>query len=896
MQTEFPRLAAVVLSICLGLALAGCAGEPSRKESKTDVASSSAAPSTQAHAAHASAATAASARSAPATAGNLKPYDEVVKGYARIPGYLTVYKKDERYLLELKKQDFEQPFFFTTTRTRGIGERGLWGGNMLESGIGAFVRHTDKVFWIERNTAYVAPHNKPLQFALNAAFSDSLRGVSAIVCQPDPRTGAVLIDLNALLLSDFSATATLLQVIYHQPYQFDRNNTLIQTVHAEHDETSVSILAHYATGALAVPQPNQPVKPLQPATLPDPRSMFFGFLVSFSPLPSPAPTRVADPRVGYFVTEHRNYDNDTTPHNREFLIHRWRLEKQDPEAAISLPRKPITFWLDRNIPERYRNTVRRGILVWNEAFEHAGFRDAIVVKQQPDDAKWDAAERNYATVKWYLGTDNLSAVGPSLVDHRTGEILDADVVITDFWTRNPRTIVANDLPKAGADTDADCNFAAEAFNDMWQTIDLLAARGQLDPNGPQADAFVQDTLYWVVMHEVGHTLGLRHNFRASSAYTLAQLRDPAFVAKNGIMASVMDYPTNNVPPRDQPVTAYTQKVLGPYDLWAIEYGYKPLPATSADKDLREIAARAETDPFLAYATDEDAGGSGRLQAGIDPAVATYDLGNDPVAWFSLRLQLSAELLDRLATRPPTGSPFESADLRASVERSLGLLAHAAVDAARNVGGVSVAQQTTVTRREVFAPVPAATQRKTLAVLSQGLFHPDSLHVDPALLRRIAPSKLETPGLQEPQLALMNVVLQTQSAVLDQLMSDRVTNRLLEGELSTPAGQARFRLSELYATLHQDIWQELGAGGDIPLMRRNLQRAYLTRLCNQILRPDAATPADARALARREATKLLAELRTASHRRRANAETLAHLGESQATLEEALRAPLLRQTP
>lgn len=889
------RWSLVLLMVVCGW-ITACTNQPSKSSEPAATGSAPAAKAAPAASASAPAA---------ANANNLKPYAEVLKDFKHVPGYLSVYQKEERFLLELKPEDFDKPFLFTSTFTHGIGERGLWGGTTLESGIGIFKRHAERIQWIERNTRYIAPNNKPLQYALQTGFSDSLRGTAAILSQPEPKTKAILVDLNALVLTDFSGTASELQKTYHQPYQFDRANSLIEQVQSNTAQTHFSLRSHYAASALAVATPGQAVQPSVPGTLPDPRSMLLGFALDFMALPKPADARAADPRVGYFLTRQQNFDDDFSAHNQQYLIHRWRLEKQDPEAAVSAPKKPITFWLDRNIPERYRETVKRGILAWNEAFERIGFKDAIVVKQDTDEPK-KLRLPHRAVVQWFLGTDNALARGQTEVDPRTGEILVANIIISDSWTRLPRANFVREIPQRAAhnhndgDKDGeDCDFATDAVFEMQQALDLLVARGDIQPDSPEAEAFVQETLYSVVMHEVGHTLGLRHNFRASSAYTLAQLQDPEFVAKHGISASIMDYMPDNVPPPGDPVTAYNQKILGPYDFWAIEYGYAPLPKDKEADGLRSIAEHASQDPFLAYATDEDAGITNGLFTGIDPAVARFDLGNDPVAWFRLRLQLSQELWHSLAQRPLTGKPYETADMRASVERSLRLLGIAANNATRNIGGVSVIRHTSAQHSEAFIPVPAATQRATLAALSQGLFQPESFQLDPALLRRLAPSPLENSSL-EPQLPLMALVLQMQAGVLDQLFSDRVTSRLVEMELSTPAKE-RFNLAELYAGLRQNIWQELGdAKGrhgkvEIPLLRRNLQRAYLTRLCAQILRASGATPSDARALARNEAQTLRNVIGQALHRG-GNTETQAHLRESLATLDEALRAPVMRQNP
>lgn len=880
--------------------LAACAAAPAQTpatSSKPALASKPAnAASSSKAAVPTASASAPTANGSSSSASNLKPYAEVIKDFTRIPGWLNVYKKDERYLLELKEGDFAQPFFFTTHRQQGIGERFLWGGMMLESGVGQFVRLSDRVQWLEKNTRFIAGEKSPLQHALKTGFSDSLRGVAPILSQPHPSSRAILIDLNALALSDFSATASALQAIYRQPYQFDRNNSQILRIANETGETLIELQAHYAAAALAIPTPGQAVQPSVPQALPDARSMFFGLSLSFSPLPEAMTPRAADARVGYFSTARHNFEFDLLPDPREHLIHRWRLEKKDPAAALSEPKQPITYWLDRNIPERYRDTVRDAILAWNAAFARIGFKDAIVVNQQPDDATWRSASRLHASVQWYLGTDNGVAIGPSLVDPRSGEILDADIVIDEGRARGTRETARHELSnKEHAHADGEpCSFAEGMFEQMQHALDLSMARGEIEPDSPEAEALVRDTLTRVVMHEVGHTLGLRHNFRASSAYSLAQLNDPAFVAKNGLAASVMDYVPYRIPLKGEQHTAPTQRVLGPYDYWAIEYGYSQHALQDEAAALRNIAGRAADDPLLTYGEDSEAGSAdgNLLGAGIDPAVARYDLGNDPVAWFQRQLQLSRELLDKISRRPPRGNPQEARETRSAVLRSLTLLSQAAGVAARNVGGISLSRSTTPQQRAVFTPIPAATQRATLAALSKGFFQPTSFQLDAALLRRLGPDTLDWLG-SEPMLPLLGLTQSLQSRVLDHFFSDRVTQRLLESAL---LDKDSFKLSELYATLRQDIWAELKHGGDIPLMRRNLQRAHLSRLAAQILKPNNNTPADARALARFEAVSLQSSLRKALGQSTGSVETRAHLQESLATLDEALRAPLLRQTP
>lgn len=828
--------------------------------------------------------------SAPAAgaASNLKPFAEVIKDYRRVPGYLNVYQKDERWLLELREEDFKRDFLFSAQRTRGIGERWLWSGKQLDSGIGHFVRLSDRVQWMERNTSFTARDSDAMKRAVAESFSESLRGSAPILSQPDPATKALLVDLNALVLSDFSANAIQLQQTYRQPYQFDRANSLLRSVASTTDETVLDLQSHYMLPAIATGAPGAPLQPSLPRTLPDVRSLFLGVSLAFSALPEAMAGRAANPRVGYFQTDYDDFDREDKRDTRRYLINRWRLEKKDPAAALSEPRQPITYWLDRNIPQRYRETVRNAILAWNTAFEKAGFLNAIRVEDQPADAAWQAGSPHHAIVRWVIGSDASISLGQSIADPRSGEILGAEILLSDNHARNVR----RNLPFESALDDGhdDAAFAAQSFAALQESFALDATPAVSAPDSPIAEARVLEVLRTLVMHEVGHTLGLRHNFRASAAYSLAQLEDPAFVARNGLASSVMDYlPLNRRPGKPDAEMALTQKAIGPYDIWAIEYGYTPFPPEAEESGLRAIAQRAAGNPLLAYGEDSEAGGDGDA-AGIDPAVARQDLGQDPIAWLNLNLALGHELWDRLASRPASGRDDEDAEARHAVRSSLERIGGAADNVLRMIGGITTFRATSPTRRDVFQPLPAAAQRAALTAVCAGLFRPDSLMLDPALLRRLGPPAFVSRPL-DPQPSILSWVFKQQEDALAQLFSDRLSRRLLD---SATLDHDAFRLSELHRNLRRDIWRELDRGGPINAQRRMLQRAWLAHLGRLILSSPKA-PADARAVARYEARALLVQLRAASGRR-TDVETRAHLQDALTTLDEMLRAPLLRQSP
>ena len=339
--------------------------------------------------------------------------------------------------------------------------------------------------------------------------------------------------------------------------------------------------------------------------------------------------RLADSRIGHFGTAKVNFSDDSRFLPVRWYVQRWRLEKKDPNAELSEVVKPITFYIGNEIPEKYREPIRQGIVEWNKGFERIGLKNAIVVKQQPDDADYDLGETQYSSVRWMAtATPSFGAIGPSQVDPRTGEILDADIGWDASQVRNIRALktesvvtytpmydaVSGELNPAAigiaggmgstGNSHRFCAHFEHASREVGFAMSLLEARGELDPNSPEADQLVFDFLKDVTMHEVGHTLGLRHNFHASTAVSQQQASDRAYAEKNGLTGSVMEYTPVNLALKGEQQGAYFTPTLGAYDYWAIEYAYKPFSAEQENLELAKIAARA-SDPQLAFATDED---------------------------------------------------------------------------------------------------------------------------------------------------------------------------------------------------------------------------------------------------------------------------------------------------
>jgi hypothetical protein len=634
--------------------------------------------------------------------------------------------------------------------------------------------------------------------------------------------------------------------------------------------------------------------------------------------------RLADERVGYFLTAYQDLSRDDRHDNFVRYINRWNLEKQNPKAEISPPKKPIVFWIDNAVPLEYRDAIREGVLMWNQAFLKAGFKDAIEVKQMPDNATWDAADIRYNTIRWINTVDGYFALGPSRVNPLTGEILDADILVdasfvralkNEYWQiilpkqtqkqtqttlsalmqnrllcgkndQKNKGLIGNLSKLAG---EYDLCYGIESANQFAFGALAMSLLANTVPSRDQMQDYIHQYLRLIIAHEVGHTLGLRHNFRGSHLLPPEEMNNREITSTKGLTASVMDYIPPNIAPRGTVQGDYFPDKVGSYDIWAIQYGYTPSGAKStiAEKSFLAEIAKLSENPELSYSPDEDT-------SEIDPTSAPWDNSGNVLVYSQWQLDNSRVMWDRLNQGYLMYGDSYS-DLTNQFSTIFGNYLQQLSYTIKYIGGQSFYRVNPVDNkgRLPFVAVPVEKQRQALATLQEYVFDEEALKFSPKLLNKLVPSRWyhwgSTPVTGRLDFPVHDLVLFVQSAVLSDLLSgDRLT-RIKDIELKSKPGEA-LTLPEIFNTLQDGIWTEVlqpKGKPEISSLRRGLQRQYVNFLTAMVLRK-VDVPEDARTLAWYKLKQLDQQLK----RVRSDDEyTKAHLLETRDRIEKALNAPL-----
>lgn len=840
------------------------------------------------------------------------PYAELLKEAQKKEGLITFWRKDDQLFAEVGPRQLDRDYIVLMTIARGIGQTPILGGfswGFGDDAVWQFRKAGESIQLVRRNVRFTAERGSPTERAVKVAYTDSV--LFSLPIRTVSPQGAFVVDVTPVFMSDLPQIGLALP-----GFAFSPGKSTWAEIEALPKNVELTVAATYASSGAANIE-----------SVPDTRGVTVNVHYSISELPVTSyRPRLADDRVGYFLTVLKDFSKKESEDDRFVrYITRWNLEKADGSAEMSTPKEAIIFWLDKTIPFKYRKPIRDGILEWNKAFAKAGFYDAIEVRQQPDDAPWEPGDIRYNTFQWITAGAGF-AMGPSRVNPTTGQILDADIIFDadflQFWKQEYETFTPASIalmtggpidlqeyhaekrlmPSYMQDSHSSrcaCNMLGGMSRQFALGSAVMATRKRSDA---EMEKLIMQGLKEVAMHEVGHTLGLAHNFKASTLYSLAELNNPEKTKDTGLAASVMDYNPANIMPEGKTQGDFFSTTIGPYDMWAIEYGYKPSRAGSPDAEraeLKKIAARSG-EPGLGFASDEDARG-----IDPDPHSVRFDLGNDLVEYAKLQAKLVADALPLIVDDlTKEGEGYQRA------RRAFGVLlsthGEAMFAASRYVGGlyVSRSHKGDAKAGKPLDVVPVSRQREALELLEQQVFSDKPFNFPPELYNQLAASKWDHWGtkiVDRGDYPAHDVILMWQDRIVSKLLSPLTLSRLHDSELKLPADADALTTAELIDRLTKAVYSEVDTVKEgeftnrkpaISSLRRNLQRAYLQRLSRLALGQTGA-PADSQTVAYGQLNKLKSRIDTMlAGQAKLDAYTQDHLQETSARIAKVVDAKML----
>ena len=819
----------------------------------------------------------------------LKGYEQVISSMEKKDSLLSIYvrKKDQQMLAALPVGFESKRFFIATTVASGETYAGLQAGERYVY----FKRLNKQLLVIEPNLAVRSTGDLESRASVKRLYTD--RVITSVPIVAVMSKNRPVIDMDALLVGGASK--------FFGSKGAGFNSRLAQIKTAKAFPTNVEL-------AFTAPTSNGVLKTLHYS------------ISSITPSKTYKP-RVADQRVGYFTTSYTDLGKYTDEQKKIRYINRWHLEKADPKLKVSPVKNPIIFYIEHTTPVRYRRWVREGVLMWNKAFEKVGLADAIEVYYQ--DAvtgahmEKDPEDARYNFVRW-LNNDVGTAIGPSRVNPLTGQILDADIILTDGWIRHywkqfndvlpeiamegfspetlawlkdhpdwdPRVRLAHPaqrgsiraqlaalgaeaygghaLAKADAELIGDHEFDGlhgriSQVNGFCRAadckaLDLASMRLELElaresvkaekdgdkpaPKNPDVlidgvpEWFVGPLIAELVAHEVGHTIGLRHNFKASSIYSFEKINSDELKGKETLAGSVMDYlPINMFKGVGKKQGDYTMIEIGPYDYWAVEYGYSILKSESG---LKKILSRV-SDPKLQFATDEDA-------FGPDPFARRYDFSANPLQYAHNQMNIVNHHRDRLLDKfVKDGQSWAKA--RYGYQLTLSLQSRAVSMMANWIGGSNVNRDKKGDpgNRYPVTPVSSNLQREALDFVLKNSFEDKAFGLNTELLRRMGSDRWIdnlSRSMDSATWPVHEKVMGIQASTLTMILNPTTLGRVYDNEFLVEADKDAITLPEILGKLDDAIWTEIKdpAKGEysarkplISSLRRNLQREYLERM-------------------------------------------------------------------
>ena len=771
----------------------------------------------------------------------------ILKDAKAIKGMIQLYRKENKLFAELRSSDYGKEYIVLISIARGIGEGWLVGGmSWNDDWVWSFRKVDKRVLLVRKNVRFRAAAGSPEATAVQHSYTDSVL-FSLPIMAKGPQ-GGDLIDLASVFMTDLPQISHLLP-----GFSFSPSKSIWAPVKGFPHNMELEVVATYTSSGRT-----------RINSVADSRGVTLNIHYSISELPKTGyQPRLADDRLGYFLTVIRDYSSKGEPEQFTRYINRWDLKKADSKLDPSPPKEPVIFYIENTVPFKFRNTIRQGILEWNKAFVKAGLVEAIEVRQQPDNSEKKPEDIRYNFIRWMTADAPFSGIGPSRVNPYTGQILDADILLNSNMVEHYEYLFETIAPEEEKKEEADGLFRFDSLmtqqglplGDRWRhsqchradTLSrelafgrtVIATQASTEGRVEEIEKLIHQGLKGTVMHEIGHTLGLRHNFKGSSYLSLKALNETGN-EEIGMLGSVMDYDPANIVPKGSEQGYYFTPTIGPYDYWTIEYGYKTLSGgTTGEKtQLQEIAARS-SEPGLAYATDEDTHG-----AQLDPESGIMDLGNDAIEYATLRVQLINETIPDLINRMT-----DDGESYASSRRAFNSLLHhhsiALYHVARYVGGIRISRSHKGDKdaAKPLEIVDPAKQRDALALLEKEVFGPEAYQFPTEIYSMMLSSRWEHWGAirtLRPDYPVHDGLAYWQTFVLDRLFSTDTLSRLHDNEAKLPADQDAFTAAELIERLTHSIFSEVESlePGEytnrkpaITSLRRNLQRLFLKRLAN-----------------------------------------------------------------
>jgi len=744
---------------------------------------------------------------------NPRPYNQVITAEAKTDeGVFKVHRIGETLFYEIPKAQLGQDFLWVNQIKRTTVGAG-YGGQSAGNRVVQWVQRGDRVLLLNSDFSIVADPNEPIARAVeDANFPAIIRAFNVEAYSP---AGDPVINVTPLFTSDVPEFSVRGRV---GGRGMDSNRTFLDKIVAFPENINVEVIQTFTLGGgeAATPAPGRG-RARGGARGPSATVLTHYSMVK---LPENQMTpRLFDERVGYFTQGFTDYGSEEHRALPRRYITRYRLEKKDPNAALSEPVKPIVYYVDPATPAKWVPFVKQGIEDWQVAFEAAGFKNGIIAKEAPkDDPDWSAEDARYSVIRWLPSTTE-NASGPHIHDPRTGEILEADVQ----YYHNVQNLAKN-----------------------WYFVQA----GPLDPRAqklPLPDDLMGELMRYVVAHEVGHTLGFQHNMKASSAYTIEQIRDPKWVKEMGHTPTLMDYSRFNyvAQPEDKIDPQDLIPKIGPYDKWATMWGYKPIPGAKTPRDekptLDKWAREQDEKPYLRFSTAQS--------AGADPGDQTEAVGDiDPVRATMLGLKNLSRVSEMLlsATSTRTGDPWD--ELAEVYGRMVGQWTTEMNHVVRQIGGFDSQQKHIGQAGVRFVPVAKDKQALALKFLLDNAFQAPTFMIRPEILRRIQVTGV-VDRIRAAQNGIMNNLLQTQR--LDRLVEHAAID-----------GPGAYTPLQFLTDLRRGVWTELANPvTPVDIYRRNLHRSYLGTVDNRL--NGTTEPSDeVRALLRGELRTLDKEIETA----------------------------------